>query len=307
MIVVKTFVSELSKKVEMLKSQLTVFEEKVFQVKLIEEIIEKATLKQVNEINGEDLALISENDFKKIIDIIHFNDNDETLSKFIEHVVTDRLYAKLLLDGKVDNDLEEKTELAKTWLENYANHIKEFVTEFKLSNESYFNSLKQSDFLYKKYLSYFENDELIRSIDNIDEFNDVLKKSGLIMSEKWQLLKYIIGRNVSLNKKGIHDNVLEDIKKFLDKEKYLLDDVTSEQLDFCISLIDMEEHKLKSLNLSNEDLIKYQRIPILHNINLLYEETLVLIKENKNNKKVEQNKKDLIDFKNSYLFFDKIN
>ena len=45
----------------------------------IEEIIEKATLKQVNEINGEDLALISENDFKKIIDIIHFNDNDEII------------------------------------------------------------------------------------------------------------------------------------------------------------------------------------------------------------------------------------
>lgn len=307
MIVVKTFVSELSKKIEMLKSQIAVFEEKVSQVNLIEDIIEKVTLKSVNDINGEDLALISENDFKKIIDIVHFNDNDETLNKFIEHVVTDRLYAKLLLEGKVDKELEEKTEIAKLWLENHAKHIKEFVIEFKLSNESYLNNLKQSDNLYQKYLSYFLNDELISPIDNVDEFNDVLKKSGLIMSEKWQLLKYIIGKNISLNKKNIQDKVLDEIKVFLDNEKHLLDGVTPEQLDFCISLIDMDEHKLKGLNLTNEDLIKYQRIPILHNINLLYVETLELIKNNKSSKKIEQNKKDLIDFKNSYLFFNKIN
>ena len=144
-------------------------------------------------------------------------------------------------------------------------------------------------------------------IDNIDEFNDVLKKSGLIMSEKWQLIKYIIEKNILLNNKDFNDKVLEEIKEFLDKEKHLLDDITSEKLEFCFSIIDMEEHKLKSLNLSNEELIKYQKIPILHNIKLLYEETLELLKTNKNHKKIEQNKKDLVDFKNSYLFFNKIN
>lgn len=306
MIVIKTFVSELSKKIEMLQAQIEVFEKKVSQVKLIENIIEKVTLKSVSEINGEDLALISEKDFKEIIEIVSFNDNEDTINKFIEHAVTDRLYAKLLLDGKVDEELKEKTDIAKKWLENQANHIKEFIMEFKLSNESYLNSLKQSDNLYQKYLSYFVNEELVRPIENIDEFNDVLKKSGLIMSEKWQLLKYIIGKNISLSKNNVKDNILNDIKVFLDKEIHLLDNVTDEQLDFCISLIDMDENKLKGLNLTNDELIRYQRIPILHNIKTLYEETLELQKNKKNSKIIEQNKKDLVDFKNSYLFFNKI-
>ena len=306
MTIVKTFVSELSKKIEMLKTQIEVFEEKVSQVNFIEDIIEKTTLKKVSDINGEDLALLSESDFNKIIEVVHFNNNEETLNNFIEFVVIDRLYAKLLLEGKVDAELEEKTEVAKTWLDNNANHIKEFITEFKLSNESYLNNLKQSDNLYQKYISYFLNDELIRPIDNVNEFNDVLKKSGLIMNEKWQLLKYIIGKNISLNKQREKDNGLEDIKSFLDTEISLLDGVTTEQLEFCVSLIDMEEYKVKSLNLTNEELIKYQKIAILYNIKLLYEETIELIHENKNIKKIEQSKKDLQDFKNSYLFLVKI-
>ena len=306
MIVVKTFVSELSKKIEMLKAQIVVFEEKVSQVKIIEEIIERVTLKKINEINGEDLALISEYDFKKIIEVVRFNDNEEILNKFVEYVVIDRLYARLLLEGKVDSELKEKFEISKVWLEKQANHIKEFVNEFKFSNESYLNNLKQSDNLYQKYVAYFSNEELIYPINNIDEFNDVLKKSGLIMSEKWQLLKYIIEKNLLLSKNKKKEFDLDDIKFFLDKEKYLLDGVNSEQLTFYISLIDMNAKEFKNLNLTNEDLIKAQKISILYNIKILYEETINLMKENKNNKKIKQNKKDLIDFKNSYLLFDKM-
>lgn len=309
MIVVKTFVSELSKRIEMLHAQIEVFEKKVSQVKLIENIIEKSTLKDVNEINGDDLALISEHDYKKITEIVHFNNNEENVNKFIEHAVNNRLYAKLLLDGKVDNYLKEKEEVSKLWLTSQANNIKEFILEFKLNNEDYLNSLKLSDNLYKKYLSYFYNDELISPILDVEEFNDVLKKCGLITSEKWQLLKYIAQRNlVLINKNDTKkDNIMDLIKDFLDKEGYLLNDVTEEHLDFCISLIDMDENSIKSLNLTNSELIKYQKIPILYNIKSLYDETIQLINNGLNNKKVEKNKKDLLEFKNSYDFFKKIN
>lgn len=306
MIVVKTFVSELSKKIEMLHSQIEVFEKKVSQVKKIEEIIVKSTLKEVGDINGDDLALISEENYKHIAEIINFNNNEENINKFIENAVTNRLYAKLLLEGKVDEELKIKTETAKLWLENQANHIKEFITEFKLSNENYLNSLKQSDNLYQKYLTYFENDELIYPITNVDEFNDLLKKCGLIVSEKWQLLKYIAQKNISLHNKQKKLDVMDEIKFFLDKELHLLENVTSEQLDFCMSLIDMDDYQLKSLNLSNSDLIKYQKISILYNIKALYEETVEAIKLSKDKKIIEQNKRDLIDFKNSFEFFGKL-
>jgi len=306
MMVIKTFVSELSKKIEMLHTQIEVFEKKVSQVKYIEEIIEKSTLKEVNNINGDDLALISEENYKKITEIVNFNDNEDNINKFIMHAVTNKLYAKLLLDGQVDEELVERSETAKRWLEEQANHIKEFILEFKLSNENYLNSLKQSDNLYQKYLSYFSNEELVIPIADLDEFNDVLKKCGLIMSEKWQLLKYIAQKNISLAKRFDKKDILDEIKILLNKESGLLENITDEQLDFCISLIDMEENKLKSLNLSDADLIKYQKIPILHNIKALYEETLEMIKTGKDIKKIEQNKKELKSFKSSYDFFKKI-
>jgi len=94
---------------------------------------------------------------------------------------------------------------------------------------------------------------------------------------------------------------------FLDKELHLLENITSEQLDFCMSLIDMDDYQLKSLNLSNSDLIKYQKISILYNIKTLYEETVEAINLSKDKKIIEQNKRDLIDFKNSFEFFGKIN
>lgn len=306
MIVVKTFVSELSKKIEMLHAQIEVFEKKVSQVKFVEEIIEKSTLKEVSNINGDDLALISEDNYKKITEIVHFNDNEENINKFIMHAVTNKLYAKLLLDGKIDDELNQRREIAKSWLEEQASHIKEFIIEFKLSNENYLNSLKQSDNLYQKYLSYFANEELIVPITDLNEFNDVLKKCGLIMSEKWQLLKYIAQKNISLAKRPNKKDVLDEIKLLLNKEGSLLENITDEQLDFCISLIDMEEYKLKSLNLSDADLIKYQKIPILHNIKVLYEETLEMINTGQDAKKIEQNKKELKSFKSSYDFFKKI-
>ena len=68
----------------------------------------------------------------------------------------------------------------------------------------------------------------------------------------------------------------------------------------------MEENKLKRLNLSDADLIKYQKIPILHNIKVLYEETLEMINTGQDAKKIEQNKKELKSFKSSYDFFKKI-
>ena len=292
--VVKTFVSELKKKIEMLHSQIAIFEEKVFQVRALEEMINKSTLKEITDINGDDLALISEENYKKITEIITFNDNENNLNNFIMHAVTSKLYAKLLLDGKIDDELISRYNTAKEWLDRQANYL---------------NSLKLSDDLYQKYLGYFENDELIKPLLNISEFNDVLKKSGLITSEKWQILKYIAQKNISLSSNVKKTDLMSDVEKMLREDGNILENLTTEQLDFCVSLIDMSENDLKKLNLTNEDLLKYQKIPILYNIKSLYEKTKDLINANSqdNKKQIEKNKKELLDFKNSYEFFKKIN
>ena len=261
-------------------------------------------MKDIKDINGDDIALLSESDFKRVIDIIHVDQSEECLENFIKYAVTNKLYAKLLLDGKVDKELENNAKEANKWLDKQANIIKEFILEFKESNESYLNSLKQADTLYKKYMSYFKDEELIRPLDNIEEFNDVLKKSGLIMSEKWQLLKYIAKKNIDLSVEDIDNDLIDKIKKLLESDGNLLDGVNEEKLNFCISLIDMSEEDIKKLNISSDDLIKYQKIPILNNIKLLYEETKNLMSSNNENdkKQIEKNMKELVAFKNSYEF-----
>ena len=93
MIVVKTFVSELSKKIEMLQTQILQFEEKVNVVNEVTDLIKKITLKEIEDINGDDLALLSDEDFKKIIEVVHVNNSEECLDNFIKNAVTNKLYA----------------------------------------------------------------------------------------------------------------------------------------------------------------------------------------------------------------------
>lgn len=206
MIVVKTFVSELHKKIDFLQIQIKQFEDKVNKVNDIINILKKQTLKDVLYINGDDLALISLEDFGKIIEVVNYNNPEECLKNFEYYSGISKNFTELILEGKVDQNLELKKDEAQHWLDEQANHIKEFVLEFKESNESYLDSLKMADDLYQKYLKYFKDDELIIPLTNLEEFNDVLKKSGLIMSEKWQLLKYIAQRNLVLLGKKNHDN-----------------------------------------------------------------------------------------------------
>ena len=68
----------------------------------------------------------------------------------------------------------------------------------------------------------------------------------------------------------------------------------------------MSKNDLKTLNLSNDELIKYQKIPILYNIKLLYEETIELINNNSDKKLISKNKKELMEYKSSYDFFKKL-
>lgn len=305
MVFVKTFVSELSKKIEMLQAQILQFEEKVSIVSEVTDLISKITLKDIADINGDDLALLSDVDFKKVIDIVHVDNEQDCLNTFINYAVINKLYAKFLLDGNVDKELENNAKEANKWLDEQATIIKEFILEFKESNESYLNSLKQSDFLYKKYMNYFDDGELVKPISNIEEFNDVLKKSGLIMNEKWQLLKYIAKRNIDLSVQDDDLDLMSDVDELLKEDGNLLEGISEDKLNFYISLIDMSEEDIKKLNLSNDELIKYQKIPILNSIKELYEEIQDLVKQNNsaNEKQIEKKKKELMSFKNSYDFF----
>ena len=94
----------------------------------------------------------------------------------------------------------------------------------------------------------------------------------------------------------------------LDREKKLISKIDEDLLKESIEFMDYDDAKLKSLNLTEEKLIIYQKVPILDTIKKIYDETKNLLKTDKDEdaKKIEKNLKDLLQLVDSYDVIKKI-
>lgn len=314
---INSFITELNKKLETLDHQLADFESKMSKINETKNMIGLKTLKDINELVGKDLVLLNEKDFSDILEVFEFNDIDErvkTFKKFIDKVKKNQ---KLLGDDQIDIDKNSVSSEIK-WLDEQALYIKEYINDFNKNNKEYYNSLKISDSLYKKYLSYFKNNKLIKPIYDIDELNEVIKKSGLIANEKWQLIKYVGEMNMELEKtreKDINEKVeytdeeiLGFVQSVLSRESKLLKSINTKVLNEALDIIDYDEEKLNSMKLNSKSLVKYQKIPIIDAMNKIYKETKDMLKDEKDEDaiKIENNLKDLLQLVDSYDVIKKI-
>ena len=196
---------------------------------------------------------------------------------------------------------------------------KEYINDFNNNNKEYYNSLKISNNLYKKYISYFKNDKLIKPIYDIEEFNEVLKKSGIITSEKWQILEYIGEKNIDFARKSEADKkndvieysdeeILSFVESILIREKNLINNITDEIIKTSLEILDYDDEQIEKMNLNNDMLVKYQKVPILDTMNKIYKETKKMLKEDKDSDalKIEKNLKDLLELVDSYDVIKKI-
>ena len=67
-------------------------------------------------------------------------------------------------------------------------------------------------------------------------------------------------------------------------------------------MLEYDDGKIASMNLTEEDIVKYQKIPILDAMNKMYQETKSMLKtdEDKDALKIEKNLKDLLQLVDSY-------
>ena len=313
---IETFITELQKKIETIKTQLKEFEDNVNDIKKVNDTIAVKTLKEVKELEGVDLTLLDDNDFSNILDTFNFDNKDIVMNKFKETKKKILDYQNRISDGEVDV-LEEERALVK-WLDSQAKYIREYFDDFNDNNKEYYNSLKISATLYDKYLSYFKNGKLIKPIYDVDELNEVIKKSGLITSDKWKLLKYIGEMNMDLEKnkendkeknlKYTDDEILSFVKSILNRESKLIKSINDKILNDALNVLDYDEEKLKSMNLNSKSLVKYQKIPIIDAMNKIYKETLDMLREDRDEdaKKIEDNLNDLLQLVDSYDIIKKI-
>ncbi len=316
---INSFITELSKKIDTVDEQLKDFQSKMDKINDVKNMLTLKTLKDIDDLKGEDLALLDKDDFMKILEVFNFDEKEEKMRIFFNASVSIKVNQKLVSDGEIDVDNKEQVSTYVNWLNEQIKYIKEYIKDFNNNNKEYYNSLKISDTLYKKYISYFKNDKLIKPIYDIEEFNEVLKKSGIITSEKWQILEYIGEKNIDFARKSEADKkndiieysdeeILSFVDSILIREKNLINNITSEILKTSLEIMDYDDEKLEKMNLTNDMLVKYQKVPILDTMNKMYKETKMMLKEDKDSDaiKIEKNLKDLLELVDSYDVIKKI-
>lgn len=314
---INSFITELSKKIDTVEVQLKDFESKMDKINDVKNLIVLKTLKNIDDLKGEDLALLDKDDFVKILDTFNFSNKEETLKIFFNASVQIKVNQKLMSDGEVNINNSNVDSYIK-WLDEQAKYIKEYINDFNNNNKEYYNSLKISDNLYKKYVSYFKNDKLIKPIYDIDEFNEVIKKSGIITSDKWQLLEYIGEKNIEFKRKSEADKketieytdeeILSFVESILVREKDLISTIDEDLIKKSLEVIECDDEELSKMNLDHNSIVKYQKVPIVDAINKMYFETKNMLKEDKDSDaiKIENNFKDLLKLVDSYDVIRKI-
>lgn len=316
---INSFITELSKKIDTVDEQLKDFQSKMDKINDIKNMLTLKTLKDIDDLKGEDLALLDKDDFMKILEVFNFDEKEKKMKIFFNASVSIKVNQKLVSDGEIDVDNKEQVSTYVNWLNEQIKYIKEYIKDFNNNNKEYYNSLKISDTLYKKYISYFKNDKLIKPIYDIEEFNEVLKKSGIITSEKWQILQYIGEKNIDFARKSEADKkndiieysdeeILSFVESILIREKNLINNITSDILKTSLEILDYDDEKIEKMNLTNDMLVKYQKVPILDTMNKMYKETKMMLKEDKDSDaiKIEKNLKDLLELVDSYDVIKKI-
>ena len=316
---INSFITELSKKIDTVDEQLKDFQSKMDRITDVKNMLTLKTLKDIDDLKGEDLALLDKDDFMKILEVFNFDDKEEKMKIFFNATVSIKVNQKLVSDGEINVSNKEQIESYISWLDEQIKYIKEYIKDFNNNNKEYYNSLKISNNLYKKYISYFKNDKLIKPIYDIEEFNEVLKKSGIITSEKWQILEYIGQKNIDFARKSEADKkndvieysdeeILSFVESILIREKNLINNITDEIIKTSLEILDYDDEQIEKMNLNNDMLVKYQKVPILDTMNKIYKETKEMLKEDKDSDalKIEKNLKDLLELVDSYDVIKKI-
>ena len=314
---INSFLTELTKKIETVNIQLKDFESKINVINNIKNMLVLKTLKDIDNLKGEDFVLLSKDEFAQILQVFKFDNQEEKIKIFFNASVQIKVNQKFISDGEIDVQDGNVDNYLK-WLNEQAKYIKEYIKDFNDNNKEYYNSLKVSDSLYKKYLGYFKNGKLIQPIYNIEEFNEVVKKSGIIMSDKWQLLKYVAEKNIDFQKKNeankkekieySDEEIINFVENILKRESSLISSLNESLIKKALDTIDASDEDIAEMNLSENDVVKLQKIPIVDTMNRIYNETKELLKDDldKDALRIEKNFKSLMDLVESYDVLRKI-
>ena len=120
---INSFITELSKKIDTVDEQLKDFQSKMDRITDVKNMLTLKTLKDIDDLKGEDLALLDKDDFMKILDVFNFDDKEEKMKIFFNATVSIKVNQKLVSDGEINVSNKEQIESYISWLDEQIKYI----------------------------------------------------------------------------------------------------------------------------------------------------------------------------------------
>lgn len=194
---IQTFLNELQKRIDAVSSQVIDFESEKNSILSIDNILFKYSLDKDN-ISGEDLLILSDEDLKEILKIKY---KDEELDNILELFKINASVVKMYLElknkyGDIDNASQFRE--ASNFINRIAREVSSDLSRFIERNKAYIEATKKSVEIPKKYLELFSGNKLNEPIFDLDEFNNLVDNIGLSIEERAAIKKFVGQSNYTI-------------------------------------------------------------------------------------------------------------
>ena len=251
---IQTLLDEISKRISITSSLITELKKKQNMVLLIENTLFKYNLKP-NDLNIDNIILLSEDDLKVILNEIGHANIDKEIKSFKKNKDIIKLYQKVTSDSKSKNKPSQYKK-AKEELNNLIKSIKDFIKTDENEKIEHIEILENNLSSYKTTQDKFKSGELKEPIFDVLEFNASLNKYGLDTATKVAIKKEIGKQNYNL--------VMEPKKSRSDDEK---------ALDKYRIILERKKEEYK------EDLEEVKELFLSKNFNINIDNTLTVIND----------------------------
>lgn len=172
---IKSFLEELKKRIELLSSSKVTENIDNANYDLIITKLSLFGITSEEDITEDKIKVINNENLKKILLLADVN--QESADYIINHLSQNSFYSKVV-------DI-----------------LKKYITDFKSIGSSQTEMINEKVSLYQKYITLFEQEELLTPFEEINEISKIMSEVGLPDQDKWRILEYI----ALINTKTVHE------------------------------------------------------------------------------------------------------
>lgn len=221
--IVDIFLNTLQNSIDASSTQITEFENSKNEKLQIKNILYAHEILN-NEIKLTDLVSFNDEEIKTIFECLDNEKKDILFKTYNVYKPLVEMYEKIKNKYEGDFEAPQYNEASK-WLNDIVDKINYYLKNTQNSNAEYIDSLKKEAELYTKYYNLFNGNELVKPVNDLKEFDELLNKLNFNDHEKYEMKKFIGISHIKLLSEDYNSIMSEDLEKYKviiksKKEKY---------------------------------------------------------------------------------------